>query len=162
MASAMNDSDVPKMLNNPAGYLTAENAHELLPHFGCHKCGLHGTLGTFVEPNNNGTGIICRECRFKHPLGYRGVQWLRRAEKPKRSNDIAAVIKVCGDYCYGCGTDFDVLRDRGIGRHVHHTRPFADHGEAYAKIPMCALCHELISAAQRHMKKTINPEKSDD
>jgi hypothetical protein len=157
----MNDSDLLKMLEKPAEYLTAENARELLQYFGCYKCSAHGTLGTFTEPNNNGTGIICLDCGFKHPLGYRGVMWLSQGEKPKRS-DIAAVIKERGNYCYGCGMDFDTLRQRRIGRHVHHTRSFAEHGEKYAKIPMCALCHELISAAQRHMKKLINPEKTDD
>jgi hypothetical protein len=166
----MNDSDLLKLIDNPKDYLTVENASELLEHFICHRCMGGGsidtpskpTLGTFCEPNNNGTGIICRGCGLKHPLSYAGVMWLPRTDKPKRSNDIAAVISECGNYCYGCGTDFDTLRQRRIGRHVHHTRSFAKHGEKYAKIPLCALCHELISAAQRHMQKTINQENDHD
>jgi predicted HNH restriction endonuclease len=82
--------------------------------------------------------------------------WLRQGEnKPKRSNDIAAVIKECGDHCFACGTDFDKIRQRRIGTHVHHTRPFAEHGEKFPKIPLCALCHEVISALQRQMPKLL-------
>ena len=85
-----------------------------------------------------------------------GWQWLRHGEKKqKRSNDIATVIEECGAYCYVCGTDFETLRQRGIGRHVHHTKSFAEHGDEFRKIPMCALCHEVASAMQRHMKKLL-------
>jgi hypothetical protein len=142
------------VIENPAEYITADDACELLACLHCPRC--DGALGVFHEPNNSGIGIVCRDCGLRHPLRHRGLMWLRH-EKPKRSNDIAAVI---GNYCYGCGNDFETLRQRGIGRHVHHTRPFAEHSEKYPKIPMCALCHELLRAAQRHMSKLIRNAKT--
>jgi hypothetical protein len=140
-----------------ADTLTADNARELLAQVTCPCCGSVGTFELFHEPNNNGTGIVCRSCGTRHPPRPQRVMWLRHDEKkqPKRSNDIAAVIHECGAYCYVCGTDFRILRRRGIGRHVHHTRPFAEHGEEFRKIPMCALCHEIASAMQRQMRKLL-------
>jgi hypothetical protein len=153
--------DLQKLFKQPAEYLTAENARELLAPFICPRCDSEETLGVFYEPNNGGTGIVCHCCGLKHPL--RGVMWLPRDKhsKPKRSNDIAAVIKEAGNYCWGCGAGFEELRRRRIGRHVHHTRPFAKYGEGYPKIPMCTLCHELISAVQRH-RQVRNPENEND
>jgi hypothetical protein len=82
--------------------------------------------------------------------------WLRHGDKKqKRSNDIAAVIQECGAYCYVCGTDFETLRQRRVGYHVHHTRAFAKHGDEIRKIPLCALCHEVASAMQRQMRKLL-------
>jgi DNA-directed RNA polymerase subunit RPC12/RpoP len=140
-----------------ADALTVANAKELLASIPCPYCGSRGTLGLFHEPNNNGTGIVCRSCGQRHPLRAQRVMWLRQdgEKKPKRANDIAAVIKECGAYCYVCGTDFEILRQRQIGRHVHHTRPFAEHGDAVQKIPMCALCHEVASALQRQVGKLL-------
>jgi hypothetical protein len=151
----MSGSAAPMSPEKLAETITADNARELLAYIGCPYCDGEQTLDLFCEPNNNSVGIVCRGCGTKHPLNAtRRIMWLRH-EKQKRSNDIVAVIKECGAYCYGCGNDFETLRQRGIGRHVHHTRPFSKHGEKYPKIPMCALCHELVSAAQRHVRKLL-------
>jgi hypothetical protein len=157
----MSDARAAECGNRLADEITADNSGELLASIACPHCGSIGALGTFHEPNNNGTGVICRNCNIRHPL--RGILWLRRGEKKqKRSNDIAAVIEECGAYCYVCGTDFEILRRLGIGRHVHHTRAFAEHGDAFRKIPMCALCHEIASAMQRQIGKLLTVKSADD
>jgi hypothetical protein len=142
-------SDVEKLAT-----INADNARAVLADINCPCCGACETLGTFRHPNNNGVGIVCNACGVKHPLPP--IMWLRQGEnKPKRSNDIAAVIKECGDYCYSCGIDFEEFRRRRIGIHVHHTKSFAEHGEKFPKIPMCAVCHETLGALQRQMPKLL-------
>jgi predicted HNH restriction endonuclease len=81
--------------------------------------------------------------------------WLRGNEK-RRSNDIVTVMNECGAYCYSCGNTYEETAQKlGLGFAVHHTRPFADHGERYKKIPLCALCHEVITALQRTMRRVM-------
>ena len=41
------------------------------------------------------------------------------------------------------------------GMHVHCSRPCAEHGEEYAKIPLCAACHELTSCMRRTMRRFL-------
>jgi hypothetical protein len=149
----VNTSHIPyRDIEKLAEIITADNARELLALVSCPHCWGIETLGVFHEPNNSGIGIVCRACGTKHPLSDRRIMWLPRGEKKqKRSYDIAAVIKERGNYCYGCGIDFEIMRCWGIGRHVHHTRPFAKHGEKYPKIPMCAL---VPRARQRHATPT--------
>lgn len=138
-----------------ADLITVDNAHKLLAEVACPYCGQAGAFELFREPNNNGIGIACHGCGTRHPLRAQHIMWLRQGEKkpPKRSNNLTEVIAECGAYCYGCGTDIETLRRLGVGAHVHHTRPFAEHGEQFKKIPLCALCHELLSAVQRQMPK---------
>ena len=131
--------------------ITASNASEWLAGRSCPQCG-EARLETFHVPNNNGIGIKCGGCGKKHPLPR--VMWLRQG-KPKRSNDIAAVMEQRGHYCWGCGVPHEVLKKNKIGMHVHHTLPFAQHGEKREKIPLCALCHELLSAAQRDRQRQL-------
>jgi hypothetical protein len=75
--------------------------------------------------------------------------WLRQG-KPKRSDDIASIMRECGDYCYACGVGYETLRAAGVGMHVHHTKPFSVVGDKCKKIPLCATCHEIVTALQRH------------
>jgi hypothetical protein len=146
------ESDV----ENLATIITADNAGGVLAGANCPCCGACGAFDTFRHPNNNGVGVICNACGEQHPFRKHRIVWLRQGKnKPKRSNDIAAVIKECGDYCYFCSSDFAKIRQRRIGIHVHHTKPFSEYGEKFPKIPLCALCHELASAVQRQMAKLL-------
>jgi hypothetical protein len=128
--------------------ITRANALELLRDVACPYCANVGEYQLFDEINNNGVGIRCRGCDKHHPFVKQHIMWLRSGEK-RRSNDIVAVTKECGAYCWGCGMTFDDLMRYGIGIQVHHTRPFAEHGETYKKIPMCADCHEAANLIQR-------------
>jgi Zinc-binding domain of primase-helicase len=134
--------------------MNRENALELLRDVACPACGSLGDYQLFDELNNNGVGLQCRACSKHHPFIKQGIMWLRTAGK-RRSNDIAAVMKERGAYCYGCGTPFRVLEAHGIGMHAHHSRPFTAHGEDSPKIPLCALCHEIITALQRTMRRLL-------
>lgn len=128
--------------------ITRDNALDLLREVACPACGNVGAYQLFDELANNGVGIQCFSCEKHHPFVRQRIMWLRGAEK-RRSNDIVTVAKEAGAYCYGCGLTFDELTQLGIGIHVHHTRPFADHGETYKKVPMCAHCHEAVNLMQR-------------
>jgi hypothetical protein len=136
--------------------ISRDNALERLRDVACPRCGAVGEFETYTNPNNNGVGLRCRSCRIEHPFRYgHGVHWLPQDPDKKRRppNDIIALAKECGDYCYGCGTPFAVLKTLGVGVHVHHTQPYAEHGDDVPRIPTCALCHELLSASQRHMAR---------
>jgi hypothetical protein len=128
--------------------ITRENASELLADVACPECGSVGQYTVFDEINNNGVGLRCDGCGKHHPFVRQRIMWLRGGPK-RRSNDIVAVIKECGAYCYLCGETFEDLEKIGIGPTVHHTRAFADHGETYKKIPVCTECHELANFMQR-------------
>lgn len=130
--------------------ITRENALVLLRYVACPACDVIGDYLLFDEPSNNGVGIQCRVCNKRHPLRLFGILWLR-AEGKRRSNDIVAVMKARGAFCYCCGTSFADLQARGIGMHVHHARAFVGHGEDGPKIPTCAVCHEIVTALQRMM-----------
>src|SRR5262249_39400351 len=127
--------------------LTRDNALERLAVVPCLYCGHVGKFSLFNEIANNGVGLKCDVCDRHHPLIRERIMWLRGGDK-RRANDIAAVMKECGAYCYSCGQTFEEMSKRGIGFVVHHTRPFGDHGEQYKKIPLCAFCHEVINALQ--------------
>ena len=134
--------------------ITRENALALLRCIACPACRALGDYQLFDEPSNNGVGVQCRACQKRHPLRLFGVMWLR-AEGKRRSNDIAAVMKARGDYCYCCGTSFADLQAFGISMQVHHARGFSCSGEDGPKIPTCAVCHEIVSALQRMMRGFI-------
>lgn len=129
--------------------LTAENAAERLRYFACPECGNIGCLDTFKHPTTNHIGIICNRCERRHPLRVHKIQWLRQGPQ-KRSNDIQAVMDVRGHYCWLCSAREEDLAEQGIGMHVHHTLPFAYNGDQVEKIPLCAVCHEIARALQRH------------
>jgi hypothetical protein len=128
--------------------ITRDNALALLATMACPYCGGVGRFQLFDEIANNGVGIQCLACEKHHPFIKQRVMWLR-GEKVRRSNDIVAVIKECGAFCYICGITFDDLMAKGIAASVHHTRPFAEHGEQFKKIPVCSVCHELANFMQR-------------
>jgi hypothetical protein len=145
----------PEAIETLRDQITRENALVLLRHVACPACRVIGAYQLFEEPANNAVGVQCDGCGKRHPLRLFGVMWLRNEGK-RRSNDIGAVMKERGAYCYCCGTAFDDLKALGIGMHVHHARPFAEHGEDGPKIPTCALCHEGMSGLQRMMRRLVN------
>jgi hypothetical protein len=132
--------------------INRNNWQEVLADVPCPECGAFGVYQVFHEANNNGVGLRCLNCDKRHPFQQQRIMWLR-GDEPRRSNDIAAVARECGEYCYICGATFDELRAQGIGLHVHHTRPFIDHGEAGKKIPLCADCHEFANLMQRMRRR---------
>lgn len=134
--------------------ITRETALDMLRDVPCPTCGSTGAYQLFDELNNGGVGIQCNGCGKHHPFVRQHIMWLRAASK-RRSNDIATVMKVCGAYCYCCGNTFEALQMSGIGMSVHHTRAFSEHGESYAKIPLCTVCHEHANLLQRTMKRFI-------
>ena len=136
-----------------ANTLTRENAAEKLADVVCPRCQLQGDYNFFDELANNAVGISCGGCG-KHPFRELGIQWLR-GTKHRRSNDINAVAAECGDYCYVCGLTFAELKLLGIATAVHHTRPFAKHGEQFKKIPVCSECHEFANALQRAHRRAL-------
>lgn len=129
--------------------LTVETFPGLKDQVRCRKCGKVGQIELFQHPENNGTGMRCTACGFNHPLSPR-VWWLRSGKKQPSSKGTKRLVAHLGAYCYGCGLSERVLKDLGIGfPHLHHTRPMVRYGDGVEKIPVCRLCHELLSAAQR-------------
>lgn len=137
-----------------AALITRDNALDLLRAVACPYCGSVGRFQLFDEIANNGIGIQCIACDRHHPFIRQRIMWLRGAGK-RRSNDIATVMRECGSYCYSCSSSYEELSALGIGFAVHHTQPFADHGEQSKKIPLCAFCHEVINALQRTMQRLL-------
>lgn len=128
--------------------ITRDNAADLLCDVACPYCGAVGQFDFFNEISNGGVGIRCLACNKHHPFVKQRIMWLRGTMQ-RRSNDIVAVAKDCGAYCYGCGSSFEDLRKIGVGVAVHHTRAFSQHAENYKKIPICSECHELLNFMQR-------------
>jgi hypothetical protein len=138
--------------------ITVANAHTMLECICCPVCECYGALELFTEPNNGGTGIVCGACNTRHPFSPE-IMWIPRSKEPKPKRpaiDRAEVINRCGNHCWGCGNDLDVLRRAGVGWDAHHTRPFAKYGEDYQTIPLCKVCHELLTAAQRILDKLLS------
>jgi hypothetical protein len=133
--------------------INTTNAHTMLASVCCPLCGRYEALELFTEVNNGGTGVKCGACNTRHPLP--GIMWLRREKRPRPPNNVIAVIKECGNYCHNCGIDFETLRRWGIGRHVHHTRPYAKYGDDVKKFPVCTWCHEEINATQRRLPRLV-------
>jgi len=132
--------------------LTRANALELLRAVACPVCKTVGDFQLFAEPNNGGVGLRCRACSAQHPLLGWGVMWIKD-EKKRPPNDLAAVMKARGAYCYACGTPYTVLRALSIRMHVHHALPFSEHGDAGPTIPVCGVCHYFLNAIQPLMKR---------
>jgi hypothetical protein len=136
--------------------LTRSNANELLRKVPCPKCGTVGKYSLFDKPTSNAVGIECAACRARHPFMGWGIQWVPIAKTEKRrSNDIVAVTAEHGRYCHGCGLTPEELEKIGFTLQVHHAQPYAGHGDTGKKIPLCSLCHDLISAAQRAHRQQL-------
>lgn len=129
--------------------LTAENVVERIKFFACPNCGTIGEFDTYRHPTVKHIGLRCTACNKDNPLWKEGVQWLRSGPV-KRSNDIQAVMDARGHYCWLCSATEESLKAQGIGMQVHHTLPFAFNGDKVEKIPLCAVCHEIARALQRH------------
>lgn len=132
----------------------AQTAVALLAHIDCPVCGVTGSYETFRHETANHVGLKCRACNCRHPFG---PHWLRQGA-PVRSNDVRKVMAERGAYCWLCGCSYELLRSHGIGMHVHHSQPFAEHGDRVEKIPLCALCHEIATAVQRHHGRLLVEE----
>lgn len=128
--------------------ITRQNALEVLADTACPACQAVGNFQLFDEIANGGVGVQCVACGKHHPFVKQHVMWLRGEDK-RRSNDVAAVAREAGAYCYSCGLTFEELLRLGIRPVVHHSRPFAAHGEVSRKIPVCGRCHELMNFMQR-------------
>jgi hypothetical protein len=129
--------------------MTRENALDMLAEVPCPECGAIAEYRLFTNLNNNGVGIECTACGKPHPFIKEQIMWVPREAEPQRSNNLAALIKECGAYCYHCGADFADLKKLGIGATEHHTKPFAKYGDTFKTIPYCTRCHESANAAQR-------------
>jgi hypothetical protein len=114
--------------------LDSEDALTRLRVEDCPHCHDTGNFACFLHRNNNGIGIECRSCRREHPFG---TYWLKRGRNRRPPKPSAGAR-----YCYYCGRDDGELKRAGIGLHLHHTKPFADHGDGYPTIPLCRDCHE--------------------
>ena len=129
--------------------LTLESFPDLKHEIQCKHCGAVGQIETFLNPSNNATGMRCTACSEAHPIAP-SVLWLRKGTKRVSTRGSRRLLAKLGAYCYGCGLSERVLKDVGIGfPHKHHTRPVARYGDGVVEIPVCRLCHELLSAVQR-------------
>jgi hypothetical protein len=137
--------------------LTADNAVSMLIRIPCPNCEEVGQFGTFRNYNNNGVGLICLACDEQHPFSSFKCTWLRQGAV-KRSNNVQQVMKERGYFCYGCGEDYEVLKAAGIGMHEHHARPFMTNGNDGPTIPLCGICHPVITAVQRYHRQRFHPE----
>jgi hypothetical protein len=137
--------------------LTRSNADEKLHNVPCPRCGSIGKYQLFDQRSNNAVGVECTACGTKHPFMGWGLQWVPVNKKEKRRpNDIAAVTRECGSFCYCCGLTDEELDRLGFDLQVHHAQQHARHGDAGKKIPMCSDCHYHVSAVQWAHLRTLS------
>lgn len=125
---------------------TAEHALLVFAPVRC-RCG-QAAWQLHRHDGNNGLRLQCAACdALPFPTWFlpQGQRKRRSAGAPPLSEVIAAR----GAFCYGCGTDQQVLRQYRTHLQVHHVRPYADHAHDGPFIPLCAPCHEHVTAVQR-------------
>lgn len=127
----------------------------------CRHCGETGNLTTERQPSNS-LEVLCPSCHRYDPIG--GAPYLAQGRpstrKPLSRPDetLAATWARWSDRCAGCGTHSRDLAHLGIGRHRQHAPPIAcsDGGEeSTTLIPLCALCHEHVTATQRALSRIV-------
>jgi len=135
--------------------LHTENFRDVLRDVACRRCGRLGQFELFMKGPNTGIKCSGASCNELHAID--GVQWIRKAEnlnKRQKPPETPGETWVrCGDHCYGCGLTRHELKQLGIGCHQHHTKPYADYEHDVVLIPLCADCHEHITAVQRAHKR---------
>lgn len=138
--------------------MTLEEYESLRDSRPCDQC---GALGVTLErcDNNNGLAVRCPSCQKRH--AWDGVMWLQQSSKKRRpplpgGETPAEVWARLGDYCWGCGTPRDTLAALRVGIHAHHSLPYAQHGHSGAVVPLCARCHESVTATQKTMQLVVS------
>lgn len=125
----------------------------------CRHCGQGGL--TLRRLENRSLEVRCA-CGQWDPIG--GAPYLAQGRPSTRKplsrpdESLTATWERWGNRCAGCGTEASVLAQLGIGRHRQHAPPLAtvEHDETQTTlIPLCALCHEHITATQRALHAII-------
>ena len=129
----------------------------------CRHCRTVGELVTEQNPNNRGLQVVCLTCRRFDPIG--DTPFLRkngpRTQRPasRLGESLDEVWATWAHRCVGCGTSTAVLQRLGIGRHRQHAPPLAtvDHDVTRTTlVPLCALCHEHVTANQRAIQALVS------
>jgi ribosomal protein S14 len=151
----------PRLSHPPRIRMTLQEFEATRHTLACRQCGTVGVLRTRENPNNRGIHVVCPHCDCRDPLGGRPFLSQRgpRPRRPALSPDasLEAVWAQWGDQCAGCGTTTAWLQRLGIGRHRQHAPPLATvTAEAETTLlPLCALCHEHVTATQRAMQAIV-------
>jgi len=135
--------------------LTRENALALLIYYECPSafCGVKGRFRLFEVREKDGAALECSACGLQHPFGPHWLKYLHGTRKP---TDVAGLMHECGDYCYVCGVSAKELASISVKMEVHHTKRFADDGaETGQKIPVCSVCHPVVTSMQRTVRKML-------
>jgi hypothetical protein len=119
----------------------------------CTDCGAMGVV-TAHNPNNNGLLVRCPSCGSKRPWGsllYLKQNERRRSARPSLPDGetLDSVWEKFGNRCFVCSAPKHFLIRLAIGRHAHHVAPYAEEGHKGPIVPICTLCHPVVTERQR-------------
>lgn len=128
----------------------------------CKRAGLR-TDRTEPNPNNGGVQVVCPHCGSRRPLGP--VTFLKQNHRKRRDPipgepSVEEIWATWGGRCAVCGLPSDTLRDHGIGRQRHHAWPYAEHGHNGPLLPVCVLCHRVVTALQQNARAIAGVENA--
>ena len=119
----------------------------------CRQCG-KSAVDTHLNPNNNGLQVRCPHCGSNRPWG--SLLYLKQNERrrPRRppfpdGQSLDSIWEKFDNRCFVCSAPKAVLAKLGIGRQVHHVAPYAQEGHRGPLVPICTLCHPVVTDRQR-------------
>lgn len=131
--------------------LTVEEFHEQRQNLRCVQCRTLGSVFAAPPMDNGGIRIDC-PCGKRHALGR--VLFLKQNNKSRRKDypegeSLNEVWERFENVCFCCGRSAKECAEQHVGRHRHHVCEYAKVGHQGPIVPICGLCHPVVTALQK-------------
>ena len=135
-------------------------AEDALAFFADFTCACGATAWTLHRHDgNNGLRLQCGAClTIPFPSRFLPQQAKRRQNGQPT---LAELLETSGTFCYGCGLSQAALLRARVHLQVHHARAYVDARHDGPFIPLCGVCHEAVSFAQRTLRRFIQATEAD-
>ena len=136
---------------------TVTSPEHALEVFAPHACVCGAATAWEIEPpayTDGGVRLRCHACRLAPDPSW----WIPQGNRKRRTKGaptITEVTKERGAFCYGCGLDESLLLQFRIRLYVHHARAYQDAGHAGPYIPLCGVCHEIVTFTQKTVRRFL-------
>jgi hypothetical protein len=120
----------------------------------CVTCGKFGVI-TEVDDRNGGLFLRCLSCKAtKKAVWPNAPYYLKQNTRTTRKEypfgeTVEEVWARFDNLCFSCGRTSDECAAQRVARHRHHVAEYAKVGHQGPIVPICGLCHPVVTSLQK-------------